>query len=226
MAVSPPPAPGSLGGSAPSSQLESPGAQLTCLQQPRVTGVLAPNVVKPRDYNSTSYGVSVWGGFCTCPDGQLYAVGDNEDACASLACVGGVSSTCHREEGPWDGRKVTCATAETGIRLQVHEGTSDGYGYGPALAFTDGFGSGGTFSWTHPICLPAAVSSGMTLCFSIQPIQPSDGERAWSDGCAATQLADMPAGEQTLALKGAAELTFRLDQLIWPPQPPSLSPPH
>jgi len=59
--------------------------------------------------------VGSWGGSCTCPDGTIYQVGDNMDACRSLACVGGVSGKC----GPWahDGKdwlnsgaftKVTC----------------------------------------------------------------------------------------------------------------------
>ena len=38
--------------------------------------------------------VGMWGGSCTCPDGQSYWVGDNIDLCASLACVGGVSGAC------------------------------------------------------------------------------------------------------------------------------------
>ena len=33
--------------------------------------------------------VGLWGGECTCPDGQMYLVGDNLDLCGSLACAGG-----------------------------------------------------------------------------------------------------------------------------------------
>ena len=50
-----------------------------------------------------------WGGFCTCPDGQVYGVGDNNDACRTLACYGGRSSTCFKSVGgPWSGNKVNC----------------------------------------------------------------------------------------------------------------------
>ena len=50
-----------------------------------------------------------WGGDCTCPDGQIYQVGDNHDGCGSLACFGGKSGTCNKARGPWSGKKVTCA---------------------------------------------------------------------------------------------------------------------
>ena len=33
--------------------------------------------------------VGLWGGECTCPDGEVYLVGDNLDLCGSLACAGG-----------------------------------------------------------------------------------------------------------------------------------------
>ena len=34
-------------------------------------------------------GVGGHGGTCTCPDGQVYPVGDMGNNCGSLACVGG-----------------------------------------------------------------------------------------------------------------------------------------
>ena len=49
-----------------------------------------------------------WGGTCRCPDGETYEVGDNGDACWSLACVNGEMVNCNRMEGEWSGRKVTC----------------------------------------------------------------------------------------------------------------------
>eukprot|EP00931_Biecheleriopsis_adriatica_P057277 TRINITY_DN3397_c0_g1_i3.p1 TRINITY_DN3397_c0_g1~~TRINITY_DN3397_c0_g1_i3.p1 ORF type:complete len:2330 (-),score=299.84 TRINITY_DN3397_c0_g1_i3:580-7488(-) len=52
--------------------------------------------------------VGNWGGSCTCPDGSVYQVGDNNDACASLACLGGAAGQCFRLSGPWSRRKVTC----------------------------------------------------------------------------------------------------------------------
>ena len=42
-----------------------------------------------------SPGVGGWGGSCTCPDGQVYQVGDLKDDCGTLACEGGVSGTCN-----------------------------------------------------------------------------------------------------------------------------------
>jgi len=62
-------------------------------------------------------GVGGWGGSCTCPDGMEYQVGDNNDFCGSLACVGGVSGTCHHHLGTWSNRKVVCAQdAQSGGR--------------------------------------------------------------------------------------------------------------
>uniref|UniRef100_A0A7S0Q9B7 Apple domain-containing protein n=1 Tax=Coccolithus braarudii TaxID=221442 RepID=A0A7S0Q9B7_9EUKA len=49
-----------------------------------------------------------WGGSCHCPDGLVYQVGDNYDACASLACVGGTAGECNRWIGPWSRWKVEC----------------------------------------------------------------------------------------------------------------------
>jgi len=65
-----------------------------------------PHLVKEK-----AAGVGLFGGSCTCPDGKVYQVGDNEDDCASLACVGGVSGTCKRDEGSWSHRKVECREA-------------------------------------------------------------------------------------------------------------------
>eukprot|EP00505_MAST-04D_sp_SCG-Rhode-Island_P004360 Stramenopile-MAST_4_protein_4360 len=57
-------------------------------------------------------GVGTWGGECTCPDGKKYFVGDNNNACRSLACVGGKSGKCIKKEGKWSRRKVMCAPRE------------------------------------------------------------------------------------------------------------------
>ena len=54
-------------------------------------------------------GVGVWGGTCTCPDGQSYQVGDNSDFCGTLACIGGVSDHCNEwDDAAWAGRQVIC----------------------------------------------------------------------------------------------------------------------
>ena len=63
-------------------------------------------------------GVGSWGGTCTCPDGQVYTVGDLE-GCSTLACYGGVSGVdedgaliCSHATGPGSAKtSVTCAPA-------------------------------------------------------------------------------------------------------------------
>ncbi|MAD33197.1 MAG: hypothetical protein CMJ88_05515, partial [Planctomycetes bacterium] len=56
-------------------------------------------------------GVGGWGGWCTCPDGQKYEVGDYSNGCHSIACVHGMPGDCHKQHGNWvgRGRMVTCA---------------------------------------------------------------------------------------------------------------------
>lgn len=49
-----------------------------------------------------------WGGYCYCPDGQRYAVGDNGDSCQSLRCFNGVSGKCNKRTGKWSNWQVTC----------------------------------------------------------------------------------------------------------------------
>lgn len=49
-----------------------------------------------------------WGGSCTCPNGQVYWVGDNWNGCKSMACVGGVSGKCQHKLGNWSFKKVVC----------------------------------------------------------------------------------------------------------------------
>ena len=54
-------------------------------------------------------GVGAWGGSCTCPDGNVYFVGDNNDYCSSLACVGGRSGHCRLNNPGGAYTRVTCA---------------------------------------------------------------------------------------------------------------------
>ena len=54
-------------------------------------------------------GVGSWGGTCTCPNGIVYDVGDNNDGCTTLACIGGVSGeTCSNRGGLGAHVRVTC----------------------------------------------------------------------------------------------------------------------
>ena len=59
------------------------------------------------------------GGVCTCPDGMEYNVADNNDNCASLACVNGKSGACNpykmkdvSDVPPWQNKSVECDPAE------------------------------------------------------------------------------------------------------------------
>ena len=64
-------------------------------------------------------GVGGWGGTCTCPDGQVYQVGDNKDTCGSLACIGGEAGTCSPQNKAGANVKVTCV--RTGSCCQIHQ---------------------------------------------------------------------------------------------------------
>jgi len=76
------------------------------------TGPQPPTQPPAGNHYRRASGVGGWGGWCTCPDGQRYNVGDNNDACASLACEGGTPGQCVRQEEPGRrGMKVTCAGA-------------------------------------------------------------------------------------------------------------------
>ena len=54
-----------------------------------------------------------WGGTCTCPNGNVYLVGDRNDQCQSLSCEGGVSGVCNHYSSAWSHRKVVCAPSDT-----------------------------------------------------------------------------------------------------------------
>ena len=58
------------------------------------------------DLNNNRAGT--WGGGCACPNGQEYQVGDNGDACESLACIGGIALNCTKSAGEWSRREVNC----------------------------------------------------------------------------------------------------------------------
>jgi len=69
-------------------------------------------------------GVGGWGGKCKCPSGTVYEVGDNGDACASIACYGGeVVEACGQgvissEHAGW---KVTCAAGIPSAHADKYE---------------------------------------------------------------------------------------------------------
>merc|ERR1719199_2431233 len=75
------------------------------------------------EYIRNAPGVGGWGGECTCPDGQVYQVGDENNACGSIACVGGVPGKCNRfRNNKWSNSKVICAGSTP---LGLRPGTVD-----------------------------------------------------------------------------------------------------
>jgi len=60
------------------------------------------------------------GGTCTCPDGQIFQVGDNGDNCGSLACVGGISGTCGWDNPGGANVRVTCGATRTTTTTSIY----------------------------------------------------------------------------------------------------------
>jgi len=90
-----------------------------------VTGILYPS---ENMYERVS-GVGSWGGWCTCPDGQRYKVGDKFDGCAngpsSLACEGGAAGDCEQSDDPErDGMRVMCAAPASTTIMTTQPATS------------------------------------------------------------------------------------------------------
>ena len=72
-------------------------------------------------------GVGEWSGSCICPDGQTYKVGDNNNACESIACIGGFSSGCSSHDRSGRGRRVTCVQPETNVNVSSSEPIGDSF---------------------------------------------------------------------------------------------------
>ena len=49
-------------------------------------------------------------GYCECPSGKTYAVGDQRNSCGSLSCINGKAGECFKKEGDWSGNSVVCST--------------------------------------------------------------------------------------------------------------------
>jgi len=79
---------------------------------------------KPDDFREDA-GSGGWGGYCTCPNGAIYPIGDSHDYCKTLACYGGIHATCSRKTGEWSGNKVWCSTTaeETAVEVSQAEAT-------------------------------------------------------------------------------------------------------
>jgi len=91
-------------------RLGEPGSGNAKFQITSVSDILNPS---QNAYEKTSL-AGGWGGWCSCPDGQRYNVGDWLDGCEngpqSLACEGGIPEQCNKvEETERQGMMVTCA---------------------------------------------------------------------------------------------------------------------
>jgi len=80
-------------------------------------------------------GVGGWGGKCKCPNsGKEYWVGDNGDACGSLACNGGtITQQCERrgmDDQDAHGKSVTCGSKEQADSIYVKDEHTTGWKYG------------------------------------------------------------------------------------------------
>ncbi|KAL1496870.1 hypothetical protein AB1Y20_014453 [Prymnesium parvum] len=110
----------------------------------------------------------VWGGTCTCPDGQEYFVGDNADFCESLAC---------EEQGPWSTRrsKVDCATAPPASltltvesKAALEEGSPAWREVLESYSVESGEqGSPSSIAWEGQLCVPRAISTKVQFCFDV-----------------------------------------------------------
>ena len=150
----------------------------------------------------------IWGGSCTCPDGQVYQVGDGGDFCGSLACEGGKSGKCNKAEGAWSAKqaKVTCATQAPWERtmLRVYAESAATKGRKDETLFQK---AGDTSSppqahrsveptWDGAACFDPEGADRDKLCFEVierrvvtvngnlgQPAAPSWSNKLPSKGC-------------------------------------------
>ena len=93
-------------GACPGGENEGAFRKVVCAQPPQRP--FSRNVVIDGDTT-----VGVWGGECTCPDGQVYLVGDENNQCQSMACEGGIASPCNHYVSLWAHRRVKCDTSAT-----------------------------------------------------------------------------------------------------------------
>jgi len=193
----------------------------------------------------------VWGGTCTCPDGQTYSVGDNGDYCTTLACVGGQSGPCNKKEGPWTKTKakVTCAAHAPHTVLRVSESRSTG---GVRSADPDmqtmqaSVTQAVQLQWDGSFCM-AQDTGTRQLCFDVAQVGITAGGTALSTGCVDyQQLASFALSNSASIVRARSSSRASADissislsngitlkaivQNVYPPSPPlppnSPLPPH
>eukprot|EP00441_Pelagodinium_beii_P007800 CAMPEP_0197690874 /NCGR_PEP_ID=MMETSP1338-20131121/108959_1 /TAXON_ID=43686 ORGANISM="Pelagodinium beii, Strain RCC1491" /NCGR_SAMPLE_ID=MMETSP1338 /ASSEMBLY_ACC=CAM_ASM_000754 /LENGTH=680 /DNA_ID=CAMNT_0043273365 /DNA_START=116 /DNA_END=2158 /DNA_ORIENTATION=+ len=84
---------------------------------------------KPQNIYERVDGVGGWGGWCVCPDGKRYNVGDRNDACengpSSLACIGGVPGECLEvHDASREGMQVTCVASNASATTSATRSTT------------------------------------------------------------------------------------------------------
>lgn len=123
-----------------------------------------------------SAAVGAWGGSCECPNGERYLVGDNLDACESLACFGGTAGKCSHTNGEWSGRRVVCDVALTHALLPSAPPPSDGLPIVPPA-------SSSAQSRVPSSVLPYHAAANLTSMTALPPSIPSPsihtGENAY-----------------------------------------------
>lgn len=75
--------------------------------------------------------IGIGGGYCMCPNGQVYTVGVRLGGTCTdhlYGCVNGISQICYEHSGPWSLSKVICDTSGDAIELEGAElGVIEGY---------------------------------------------------------------------------------------------------
>ena len=121
--------------SPPSSTLLPAPPSVPCMGEIRLS------IQQKTSVQNEAAGVGAWGGTCTCPDGDSYEVGDNNDDCASLACVGGSMGPCKQFKN-----KVCRHFVVAFVRSRGPAGGCIGREGGVGLGWGGGAGSGGVRS--------------------------------------------------------------------------------
>ena len=96
---------GGIKGACPGGEAEGAFRKVIC----------APEVYRPHNKNiiiENDPTAGVWGGECTCPDGQTYLVGDENNQCATMACENGRMGPCNHYVSLWQHRRVKCDTSD------------------------------------------------------------------------------------------------------------------
>lgn len=180
-----------------------------------VPGALSSNLVE-----TNVVGVGVWGGPCTCPDGNTYFVGDNSDYCKTIACVGGTSGECIRTiSEKWRARKVTCAAPVSDLGMQ-----------GPFHLRVHAWH--GDFEWSaqldrngqsdQEVCV-APAGEAWPLCFEIRSQASTP---VIYRGCSSIDLVAMATGERTIESDTGDDASLRFHvPVLDPPSPPAPAPP-